>query len=69
MPRGTITSYTDKTISFVEMDMAKKICKSKFQQEWVVHNLNNTFKRWVIHNLFENTYIWSKKVVDIWLSQ
>jgi hypothetical protein len=35
----------------------------------VVHNLNNTFKRWVIHNLFENTYIWSKKVVDIWLSQ
>jgi hypothetical protein len=33
MPRGTITSYTDKTISFVEMDMAKKICKSKFQQE------------------------------------
>jgi hypothetical protein len=35
----------DRTISFLEMDMAKKICNQNFDKRWVVHNLNLNLNR------------------------
>jgi hypothetical protein len=43
----------DRTIFFLEIDMAKKYVNQNFDKRWVVDNLNNMFKRWVIHNLLK----------------
>ncbi len=39
--RATKTSSMDGSISFLEMDMAKKYVNQNFNKKWVVHNLNN----------------------------
>jgi hypothetical protein len=59
----------DENISFLEMDMAKKICKSKFWQEVGGPHPQKHIQKVGNPQSLENSYIWSKGVVHIRLPQ
>ncbi len=55
----------DGIISFLEMDMVKKICKSKLRQEVGGPQSQPHFQKVGNPQPFEKIYIWNKKVVHI----
>jgi hypothetical protein len=69
MPKGNNNFFHGQNYFFLEIDMAKNICKSKLWQKVDGRQLQQYVQKVGNPYPFENTYIWNRGIIHTWLPQ